>query len=486
MNKKMYAILASYIILTVSMGEQALAFETDKIPTSTNVQVTNDILKKQEKLPVYNRVLNENNMLLQKNLSVEEQSFIFNKDKEVLNINLHDAVATAINNNRDIRLSAYKLEKAEAAIGEASASKNPTISYSFNGGRSKVKNQVSLLSTAYSNGVNVVWPLWTGGAAEGAIDTARYTRDIAHVALYEKEADIKLSATTAYYKYLQAVNLSDVAEESVRNLSGHFTNVQQQYAAGIVAKLDVLSSNVSLANAKEKEIAAKNGKDVAEANLNNIMRLPMNTQLITTDKHFPEPEIDITLEQAIGMAQKYRWELIQAEYNVKIAEERISIAKAGYMPTVSLSGGYTWNDKDFPGFKNQGWTIGGGVSWHLFDGGATNSKIKEAKADLKIAEEFLLKARESIELEVRQNYLNVFAAKEQIRATEAAVQQAEEAYKIATVRYTSGVGINLDVLDAQLLLNQARTNYITALYDYNIGIATLEKAMGIPAVIHTK
>ena len=179
MNKKMYAILASSIILTVSMGEHALAFETDKIPTSTNVQVTNDILKKQEKLPVYNRVLNENNMLLQKNLSVEEQSFIFNKDKEVLNINLHDAVATAINNNRDIRLSAYNLEKAETAIGEASASKNPTISYSFNGGRSKVKNQVSLLSTAYSNGVNVVWPLWTGGAAEGAIDTARYTRDIA-------------------------------------------------------------------------------------------------------------------------------------------------------------------------------------------------------------------------------------------------------------------------------------------------------------------
>lgn len=66
MNKKMYAILASSIILTVSMGEHALAFETDKIPTSTNVQVTNDILKKQEKLPVYNRVLNENNMLLQK------------------------------------------------------------------------------------------------------------------------------------------------------------------------------------------------------------------------------------------------------------------------------------------------------------------------------------------------------------------------------------------------------------------------------------
>ena len=64
--------------------------------------------------------------------------------------------------------------------------------------------------------------------------------------------------------------------------------------------------------------------------------------------------------------------------------------------------------------------------------------------------------------------------------------KAEEAYKISSVRYASGVGINLDVLDAQLQLNQARTNYITALYDYNIGLATLENAMGIPAVIHTE
>lgn len=103
---------------------------------------------------------------------------------------------------------------------------------------------------------------------------------------------------------------------------------------------------------------------------------------------------------------------------------------------------------------------------------------------MKSAEETLLKARESIELEIRQDYLNILSAREQIRATEAAVEQAEEAYKIATVRYRSGVGINLDVLDAQLALNKARTNHITALYNYNVGLATLENAMGIPAVIH--
>jgi outer membrane protein TolC len=64
------------------------------------------------------------------------------------------------------------------------------------------------------------------------------------------------------------------------------------------------------------------------------------------------------------------------------------------------------------------------------------------------------------------------------------VEQAEEAFKIASIRYKSGVGINLDVLDAQLNLNNAKTNYISALYDYNVGLATLEKALGFPAVIH--
>ena len=184
------------------------------------------------------------------------------------------------------------------------------------------------------------------------------------------------------------------------------------------------------------------------------------------------------------MGQKYRWELIKADYNVRIAKEQVRIAKAGYMPTVAVGGGYSWNTAGLGGLDKDDWTVTGTVSWSIWDGGTTDAKIKSASSGLKSAEETLLKARESIELEIRQDYLNILSAREQIRATEAAVEQAEEAYKIATVRYRSGVGINLDVLDAQLALNKARTNHITALYNYNVGLATLENAMGIPVVIH--
>lgn len=216
------------------------------------------------------------------------------------------------------------------------------------------------------------------------------------------------------------------------------------------------------------------------------MRIPMNTKLNPLDKDFPEPAFDITMDQAIAMAQKYRWELIQQDYAVKIAKEQLRVAKAGYLPTLSVGGSYAWDTAGLSGFDKDDWKVQGALSWTPWDGGATQAQVKQAKENVKIAQEQLLQARETVELEVRQDYLNILSYKEQIRATEAAVAQAEEAYKIAAVRYSSGVGINLDVLDAELQLNTARTNYITALYNYNIGLATLEHAMGIPAVIHSE
>ena len=337
---------------------------------------------------------------------------------------------------------------------------------------------------SYSQGVNVSMPIWTGGNLEGQINRARYAKNVADLTYYKTEADTKLSAVKAYYGYLENIKLADVQAMSVNDYASHLNNVQQQFDAGIVAKLDVLTSSTSMANAKQRKIAADNARDIAEANLNNIMRIPMNTKLNPLDKDFPEPAFDITMDQAIAMAEKYRWELIQSDYNVRIANEALRIAKSGYMPTVSVGGGYSWDSAALSKVDKDDWALLGKISWSIWDGGSTQAAVKKAKEGVKVAQEQLLQARESLELEVRQDYLNVLSYKEQIRATEAAVAQAEEAYKIATVRYSSGVGINLDVLDAELQLNTARTNYITALYNYNISLATLEHAMGIPAVIH--
>lgn len=487
MNTMTCKILTASIVLALSCGLGAEA-KGSQTKIMTDPSITQKAIEAQMNQTVANKDVNFNNMLLQKNLasSITEAAA---PEAAAMDIDLKGAVTTAIQNNRDITIAELKRREAEADVSAAAAKKNPSVSYSWQRNQYPTQVVTTVVGTqssnhGYSQGINVSWPIWTFGKVEGAIDAARYQKNIADLNVYKTEADTKLAAVQAYYQYLEAVKLAEVQAQSVTDYASHLNNVQQQFDAGIVAKLDVLSSNVSLANAKQKSIAADNTRDVAEANLNNIMRVPMNTTLNTLDKNFPEPEFDLTMEQAILMAQKYRWELVEADYGVRAAEASLRSAKAGYLPTVSVGGGYSWKEASVTAVDKDDWAVQGGLSWSLWDGGATQASVKKADAAVKTAQETLLQAREKIELEVRQDYLNVLSYKEQIRAAEASVAQAEEAYKIATVRYSSGVGINLDVLDAELALNTARTNYITALYNYNIGLATLEHAMGVPAVIH--
>ncbi len=396
MNKQKSVILSIALLSALSAGITADAREGLRL--SSDPKLTEKAIEAQMKQSVSAKEVNFDNMLLQKNLNDMMPEGKVKAETSNIDIDLKGAVSTAIQNNRDIRLAELSLEQAETAVSQAAAAKNPSLSYKW--ARNQVKagsaNSAGFYGAnhGYNQGLTLSWPIWTGGAVEGAIDAARYAEDVAHINVYQTEAATKLAAAKAYYQYLEMIKLADVAMESVTNLDGHLTNVKQQYDAGVVAKLDVLSSNV-----------------------------------------------------AVG-------------------------------------GGYSWNTAGLGGLDKDDWTVTGTVSWSIWDGGTTDAKIKSASSGLKSAEETLLKARESIELEIRQDYLNILSAREQIRATEAAVEQAEEAYKIATVRYRSGVGINLDVLDAQLALNKARTNHITALYNYNVGLATLENAMGIPAVIY--
>lgn len=487
MNTMTCKILTASIVLALSCGLGAEA-KGSQTKIMTDPSITQKAIEAQMNQTVANKDVNFNNMLLQKNLASSITEAVA-PEAVAMDIDLKGAVTTAIQNNRDITIAELKRRESEADVSAVAAKKNPSVNYSWQRNQYPTQVVTTALGTqssnhGYSQGINVSWPIWTFGKVEGAIDAARYQKNIADLNVYKTEADTKLAAVQAYYQYLEAIKLAEVQAQSVTDYASHLNNVQQQFDAGIVAKLDVLSSNVSLANAKQKSIAADNTRDVAEANLNNIMRIPMNTTLNPLDKNFPEPEFDLTMEQAILMAQKYRWELVEADYGVKAAEASLRSAKAGYLPTVSVGGGYNWKEASVTAVDKDDWAVQGGLSWSLWDGGATQASVKKADAAVKTAQETLLQAREKIELEVRQDYLNVLSYKEQIRAAEASVAQAEEAYKIATVRYSSGVGINLDVLDAELALNTARTNYITALYNYNIGLATLEHAMGVPAVIH--
>ena len=114
------------------------------------------------------------------------------------------------------------------------------------------------------------------------------------------------------------------------------------------------------------------------------------------------------------------------------------------------------------------------------DGGATQNKIKGAYADLEKAKEANLATVDKVNLAVQQAYLNLRTAEQTIQSTQTAVNEGQENFRIALLRYRAGVGTNLDVLDAELKLTQARNNYVDALYSYNVSVSALEQATGVP------
>ena len=105
--------------------------------------------------------------------------------------------------------------------------------------------------------------------------------------------------------------------------------------------------------------------------------------------------------------------------------------------------------------------------------------MKQSEAATLKAEENAQSLRENSDLEVRTAYLNLNAAAQSIDTAKVAVEKAKEDYKIAQVRYTAGVGTNLDVMDAESKLTTAQSNYYNALYQYNSSKADLDRAMGI-------
>ncbi len=401
---------------------------------------------------------------------------------QAVELTLPKTVQMALDYNRDIRIAHYDLKSAEYYIDEARAGKMPQFTYTFDATRNKVTgslNSQKSITNTFSNGLSVNIPIYTGGRVEGQIAVAKLAKTSAQEEVLRVEQATKLSAVEGYFGLLAYEELRDVYHEAVSNMEGHLKNVTAQYNVGTVAKLDVLTSNVSLANAKTDAVSADNNVDNAEANLNNILGLPIQTKLELADHKLPFEPYDISLDDALDYAMMYRPEVLQAALSVRQAEKNISIANAGNMPTVSIGAGNDWSDDTFPGSGNSAWRVTGGISFSFFDGGATNAQVRQARQALLAARETEQQTREAVQLEVKQAYLNIRSAAQRVVENETSVAQAEESFKVASVRYQAGVGINLDVLDAQLSLNEARVDYIQALYDYNVGIAQLEQAMGV-------
>ena len=406
-----------------------------------------------------------------------------------LELDLDETIQRALLTNPNVKIAEYNRKAAKADYSAAKSARGISISVNHSTGRGGyADNQYNNLGmsigkgigNSHSNSITASLPLFTGGELQGQIGQAKANYRSMLSAEEQAYIEMKETATNGYFTMLDAGNMKTLCQESVDRLQAHLDNVIAQYNVGIVARADVLRSEVELANAKQDLISAENGYDVAEATLNNIIGTPLSTTLVLKDTLQYVP-YDNDMAYCLAYSEEHRPELKQAEYGVDAAEAALVVARSGHMPKINATAGNYWggDGSNWPGDDDENWAVGVTASMNIFDSGVTWSKIHAAQENLAKAKETQRQVKDAVELEVRTDYLGMREAEKRISTTQVAVAQAEEDYHIAVVRYQAGVGTNIDVMDAQVALTEAKTNYVKALYDYNTSKAALNTSMGV-------
>jgi outer membrane protein TolC len=328
--------------------------------------------------------------------------------------------------------------------------------------------------------------IYQGGRTLSALRAAQLVKDQAVLNYRSVVADTLLLTRIAYYDVLVAEQQIIVNEASTNLLTKQFEDQQRRYDAGTVPRFNVLQAEVALDNAIPPVINAYNTYRINKNNLSTILGYNLPPQvwedipLHLTDKLDTDP-FNIELPAAIAEALERRTELQALRKTEALQRENIINAKAGYKPNVSAFVGWDWRNSEFvPDTRAEldGWVLGGQLSWNIFDGMLTRGKVIQAKAELERAQADVEDRARLIELEVRTDYSVFINAREVLRTQEKVVEEAEESLRLAKARADAGTGTQLDVLNQQTALTQARTTEVQALHDYDIARERLRRAVG--------
>ncbi len=320
------------------------------------------------------------------------------------------------------------------------------------------------------------------GKTSSSVDVAKYNLESSRSDLNTSQDTTILSVKQAYYGVLQTRRNRDVAADVIKQFQLHLDQAKGFYEVGTKAKIDVIKAEVDLSNAKLSLINAENAYKIAWVTLNNAMGVP-DAPEYTIEDNLSFQQYPVTLEDATARAFENRPDLKSIIAKRQAAEANVSLQRSGYYPTLSGSANYTKSesivDVEFGTTSNtNAWNVGAVLTIPLFSGFLTSHQVAEAKSALYVQRANEESLRQLILLDVRQAYLNLQAAEASISTAELASRQAKENLDLANGRYSAGVGSPIEVSDAFATYVTAQASYTSALSNYKIAQASIERAMG--------
>ncbi len=394
-------------------------------------------------------------------------------------VDLRRAVEMALANNPQIREARSALEGARGELRSAKAGLLPSLR--LEGAYVRLKearllpefvgtpqNPVKIFEVplareeTYSASLKLEWLLWSGGGIESQVRAAERALEAAEHNLEAVKNQVRFKAEQAYFQALKARALEELAAEVVDLLEVHLRNVRKMFEVGLVPRSDVLRVEVELSNARLNLLRARNGHELALASFRKVLGAQGDVR--PSPLADPPQGVPSDLRGEIELALQRRPELRSLELAMERARELERAAASSTRPALALSAQLS-SQGDKPRLGEDSWSVALGLRWNLFDGGASEGRVEQLRALFRQLEASLEGLRDGVELSVESAYLKLTSALERLQVASREVDKARLEYDMAVKRYRAQVASNVEVLDSQVALKQARTNLIEALYD---------------------
>ena len=403
-------------------------------------------------------------------------------------LTIDQAIQYALANNPEVGATRWDIAAAEARVDTAQSARWPVLNaeggwqYFLDDQRliaARKDGEKGIFDKDISRGDLVLkLPLFTGGKITSEISSAELFRLSEEKRLARSKEELVFNVSTTFYAILSQHEVIRSLEFSTTAMEEHRKQVSDLLAVQKAARVDLLRTEVRLADLRQSLVREQNILAVQRRLLVNLMGLDDPADQLVIKGELPAAsDVNRTAADIIPRALQQRNDYLAARARLEAQAGRVDAARAGYWPTVSLLASYGIRAAGSGDSEDIG-AVGLGVSVPLFDGGRTEAQVRQENAALSAAQERLRKLELQIRQEVETAVLDIRSSAQRVDAVRQAVEQAKESLRIERMKYDLGSGSLTDVLDAQSALLQSETNYARALADYHIATAKLRLATG--------
>jgi outer membrane protein TolC len=411
---------------------------------------------------------------------------------EKLILNLEKSLDTAYQNNRLLLSQKEKIRSSKFKISEAKSGFYPQLSFtgtytylgvlpSFIVSFPPIIENEKITQGFHDNfdfNLSLQQSIFTWGRVQNNYSISQLNLRLDEENYKKNKQGITYQVKSSFYSVLLMRELIRVREDASKNIEEHLRTVDLRYKAGQASEFDLLRAKVQLANAKPPLLQAKRAYDLALSSFKNILGLAQEAEVELEGELFFKPG-EVKLESATQEALLQRPELKFLEFQKRIAQKGLAITRAGNKPSLMGIANYDYKNPFYGEKKwDDDWNFTIALSFPLFDGFATRSRVNQARSDLRQLDIGENDLKEGIKLEVKEAVTSLDLAKETIISQEENVKEAKESLRIAKVQYAQGVITSLEEMDSELALTYAQINYLQALADYLTAQAKYDKATG--------